>query len=311
MTLIRARSLDELLDEDEEFGASGLRESRRAYRQARRRNRQVAKRHELEDKTRDLNRDTRKIRHGAKERDGRLQTARAQNEPPAGSAEPRRLERSRGFPGSGPPARGGPQGRGGPLPTPNGPPPRWREQPQEQDPWRAPTPPEEEPPAPDDWSEPEGFEEEVYPEDQELEPPEEGMAGRPRRPRWGAPIDVSPRVRVQAKGGHRAAVMELQPGLYLVSEFPEESEFGVLPVIATLMARSAARALTESPTDPQRRPLLDLLRREPHAQPAPATALVPVQAPLPALGTPAPNVGWIHPDDAADLFGCPTCRRRR
>lgn len=309
MTLISARSLEEYLDDGDEFGASGLRETRRAYREARRRNRRVEKQHELEAKTRALNQETRRTRRAdRKEAHQPAKPAASRVEPSGG----RRLERSDRFP------RVAPSGRGPQIP-PRGPLPRGASA--REDAWRAPPePPDEAPPEPEDWSEPEGFEEEPLPEDLS-EPlsedmPEEGVAGRLREPAWGAPVEASPRVRVQARRGHRAAVLEIQPGLYLVSEFPEDAEFGLVPVIATLMVRSAARALVSPPAEPERRPLLELLRRrQPTPQPAPSTALVAVQAPLPPLGASspgdAPAVGWIHPDDAADLFGCAACRKRR
>jgi len=65
---------------------------------------------------------------------------------------------------------------------------------------------------------------------------------------WGPSARLGRRLRIQAACGHRAAVIELRPGLYLVAELPEtvaEAEFGFAPLLAPLLLTAAKRALAE------------------------------------------------------------------
>ena len=107
---------------------------------------------------------------------------------------------------------------------------------------------------------------------------------------WGPMIPLGSHLRLQAHRGYRGAVVELEPGLYLVAEVPNEtlrSEFGVVPLLASLLTATAARSL-------QRR----------SAAPPPA----PVVAPAPWM--PAPQLPWApDPEPTALLagFGPRTC----
>lgn len=77
---------------------------------------------------------------------------------------------------------------------------------------------------------------------------------------WSRHVALGQHLRVQAKRGHRAAIVELRPGLWLVAAVPEETlrtEVGVLPVLAPLLVTAASRAIH------QKQPILPkALRRE-------------------------------------------------
>jgi hypothetical protein len=73
--------------------------------------------------------------------------------------------------------------------------------------------------------------------------------------RWGPFVLLGPNVRLQAKIGHRAAVVELRKGLFLVAEVPERTlrpEFGVLPILAPLLVTAAKSALDGKKAKPRR-----------------------------------------------------------
>lgn len=130
------------------------------------------------------------------------------------------------------------------------------------------------------------------------------VAADPRRqvqpdPSWGPLAKLGQQLRVQAKRGYRAAVVELQPGLYLVAEVPEASlrpEFGVAPLLAPLLTLAATRALQ---------------RRERRAEPVlPAYEPPVVYEPAPQLPGPAVPARWVDAEDLEALAGC-GCRRCR
>ncbi len=65
--------------------------------------------------------------------------------------------------------------------------------------------------------------------------------------RWSPPARMGTQLRIQAKAGHRAAVIELKPGLYLVAQVPDSAarpEFGLAPLLAPLMVKAASRVMT-------------------------------------------------------------------
>lgn len=129
---------------------------------------------------------------------------------------------------------------------------------------------------------------------------------------WSEAIPMGARLRLQAQRGHRAAVMELRPGLFLVAEVPEEAtrpEMGMAPMLAPMMARAARDALEGVPRG--RGPLGALFRH-----PQPGTRVVRVQAQptptrRPLLPGPVadgdvlvPDVGWASDEDAVEALGC-------
>jgi len=141
---------------------------------------------------------------------------------------------------------------------------------------------------------------------------------------WGPFAQLTPRLRMQASSGFRAAAVPLGPGLFLVAEVPEESaapEFGVAPLLAPLMVMAAQRALNPKP-----RPAP--AQTWPPAQQVPSTTMpVPASAApstppgwmeqlattVQRVASPAAQLGWAHPDDLVRL-GCggdPTCWRHR
>ncbi len=117
------------------------------------------------------------------------------------------------------------------------------------------------------WERPEVLDvdwEEVEPE---AEPEWMGAARRAQLPaRWSPPAKLGRHMRLQAADGHRAAVIELKPGLYLVAELPERvarSEFGVAAVLAPLVVKAASKAIQHRQQTPQQERLLyRMLHRE-------------------------------------------------
>lgn len=80
-----------------------------------------------------------------------------------------------------------------------------------------------------------------------------GFAGTGER--WGPFVKLGRNLQLQAKARHRAAVVELRPGLYLVAEVPEKSlrpEFGFLPLLAPLVMTAARAALNNRKRHPKR-----------------------------------------------------------
>ncbi len=136
---------------------------------------------------------------------------------------------------------------------------------------------------------------------------------------WGPSVRMGRALRIQAAAGHRAAVIDLKPGLFLVAELPDavtRTEFGLAPVLAPLMVTAARRALDEPPRE-RRGPLAALFRRrrEPvvryvEVQPphGPLALPGPVATDAPMV-VPAPNVGWADDATVAAAYGCDGCAR--
>ena len=116
---------------------------------------------------------------------------------------------------------------------------------------------------------------------------------------WGPLTRLGTNVRLQARRGHRAAVVELQPGMYLVAEVPEEAlrpQIGVLPLLAPLLMLAANRAL-------KRR-----MKEQEHAVQEPEVIYEPPpprQLPGPA---PAP---WLESEDLQTVVSGCACQKRR
>jgi len=143
---------------------------------------------------------------------------------------------------------------------------------------------------------------------------------------WGPNVRMGRHLRIQAAAGHRAAVIDLKPGLFLVAEVPEavtRAEFGFIPLLAPLMIRAAKKSIDEPEQPRERRgPLAALFRRRQsedgrpfrmfrarEAQAAPALP-GPVAEPAtagPSFMLPAPNVGWAEDHDVAEVLGCEAC----
>ncbi len=152
---------------------------------------------------------------------------------------------------------------------------------------------------------------------------------------WGPAVSLGRRLRIQARMGHRAAVIDLRPGLFLVAEIPEavtRTEFGIAPLLAPLMVRAATQALNPEQASQQRRgPLAALFQRgqeaargdkplrlfrarskEENAASAPHKAPLALPGPVasPPGGSfllPAPNVGWADNATVAEVLGCEAC----
>lgn len=113
-------------------------------------------------------------------------------------------------------------------------------------------------------------------------------SSRQRKLRWGPMVRLGHFLQLQAAEGHRAAVVPLRPGLYLVAEVPERAtrpELGVLPLLAPLVVRAATKALHQPMSLAKERV---------------ARALLPGPAPEP--DTPTAAVGWLDPDDIAGVL---------
>jgi len=140
-------------------------------------------------------------------------------------------------------------------------------------------------------------------------------------PAWGPVAQLSPRLRMQAASGFRAAAIPLGPGLFLVAEVPEESaraEFGMVPMLAPLMLMAAQRALNPMQTGSghqahpwQPGPTAPLPHPQAHAQ-APSPWMQALAQTYPAQPSPAAQLGWAHPTDLAQLgCGATSCWRTR
>jgi len=152
---------------------------------------------------------------------------------------------------------------------------------------------------------------------------------------WGPSVALGRQLRIQARMGHRAAVIDLRPGLFLVAEIPEavtRTEFGIAPLLAPLMVRAATQALNPEQAPQQRRgPLAALFQRGQQAargdkplrlfrarSKEESAASAPQKAPLALPGPvasspggsfllPAPNVGWADNATVAEVLGCEAC----
>ncbi len=140
---------------------------------------------------------------------------------------------------------------------------------------------------------------------------------------WGPAVRMGRNLRVQAAVGHRAAVIELKPGLFLVAELPEQAtrpEFGFLPFLAPMIVKAASDTITPivqaSQAQRAARQANAAQVRMVAAQPAPAAPLAlpgPVAAPATAgtIYLPAPNVGWADDALVAEVMGCECDQRGR
>lgn len=120
---------------------------------------------------------------------------------------------------------------------------------------------------------------------------------------WGPLTRLGDNMRVQARRGHRAAVVELQPGMYIVAEVPEEMvrpQIGVLPLLAPLLMLAANRAL-------KRR-----MKEQRHAEAEVVYEPPPAPRPRQLTGPTAP-APWVSPEDYQTVVsghGC-GCKHRR
>ncbi len=235
----------------------------RAARRARRRYRKARRAERDRDKARELRQKASSLERGGKRGKKRKKKA-GREEAPEPAAGPRRFPG--GFPGRGPLSRG--RGDGD---EPEGAEPEPMEAEDELDP------------------------EEVFPEDEG----EEELGRGPGRARtWGPLVGLGRNLRVQAAVGHRAAIIALRPGLFLVAEISEETtrtQIGLAPILAPLLLRSAGKALLRRPSDPP---------ADPNAASPASTALVRQTGPV---ATPAANLGWADADDVAAALGCDLC----
>lgn len=142
------------------------------------------------------------------------------------------------------------------------------------------------------------------------------------REAWGPVVGMGRRLRIQAAVGHRAAVIELKPGLYLVADLPEavaRTEFGFAPLLIPLMMNAARRSM-DAPGE-GRGPFARMFRRRREEAPVryvqvqpPAPSPAPLALPGPVEDTTvrvaAPNVGWADDASVAAAYGCDTCAHR-
>jgi hypothetical protein len=235
MRLQRATTISRLRGEPDDFGRMDPeeREERRDHRKRRRRRRRGQRRSRQADRSR--------------RRADRLEEDR-----------PRRRRRREGArPEKGRPERGRPE-KGRPDRRPR------KQRPEPHEPWADEAALE---PAPDTW-ESSWEQPEVLDVDwEEVDEPEwMGAARGAQLPaRWSPPAKMGSHMRIQAAQGHRAAVIALRPGLFLVAELPERvarSEFGVAAILAPLVVKAASKAIQlRQQTDPTQRPLYELLHR--------------------------------------------------
>ena len=156
--------------------------------------------------------------------------------------------------------------------------------------WRPPAPGAAPPPPPPDPVLPRPVEESTAEAELVPLPPEPHRVAD-----WGPLTRMGQHLRVQAQVGYRAAVVELDPGLYLVAEVPEEAlrpVFGAMPLLGTLLVQAASMALSR--------------RLQTALQPAPQPAVAPVPPPAPA------QPRWATPEVVDTVAGacCPRCGGR-
>lgn len=163
-----------------------------------------------------------------------------------------------------------------------------------------PQPPAAQPPA----SQP--FEEsDVFP----LEPAPDELEGWQRKcapPEYGPTTQLGPNLRLQARRGHRAGVIELRPGLYLVAEVPAEAlqrpEFGAA-FLVPLVTSVAVEALKQPATQQALQRVVQAGVQLVTPQVAGPTSW-PLALPEPPKTPAIPNLPWATPDDIAGTFGC-------
>lgn len=131
---------------------------------------------------------------------------------------------------------------------------------------------------------------------------------------WGPVAKLTSNIRIQAGNGHRAAVMELRPGLYIVADVKDQAtlpsaEGGIAGVLPALMARGAANALqtivqnrrAQREAGGGRRRLWDRQRNNPVLNPPTQPHLSPMSQPLLLAGPVATDIGecccWTRKED--------------
>jgi hypothetical protein len=131
----------------------------------------------------------------------------------------------------------------------------------------------------------------------------EGLA-----PPWSPAIALGPNLKMKARKGFRAAVVEVKPGLFVVAEVPERSvEFGLGPLLlAPALVKTLGRAFRRGQAGQGQAGV----QQQP-ASPAPQA----LPAPPPRAALPGPTADddrlarWLDDDIAAEL-GCRACERR-
>jgi hypothetical protein len=127
---------------------------------------------------------------------------------------------------------------------------------------------------------------------------------------WGPVAKLNQNIRIQAGNGHRAAVMELRPGLYLVADVRDQAvlpatEGGIGAVLPMLMAKGAANAI-QRVVQKRRESGKPRLwnrheRNNPVLNPPQQPHLSPSSPPLLLAGPVAENIGcnceWVREED--------------
>lgn len=135
----------------------------------------------------------------------------------------------------------------------------------------------------------------------------EGLA-----PPWSPAVALGPNLKMKARKGFRAAVVEVKPGLFVVAEVPERSvEFGLGPLLlAPALVKTLGRAFRRGQAG-QGQP--GVQQQQAPSQPAPQPAALPAPQPRAALPGPVEDddrlARWLDDDIAAEL-GCRACERR-
>jgi len=224
MKLRRAISLDQYLKDEEDFGGREEREERRSRRKSRRRRRRGKK-------------PSRRAKRSRGKAD-RLEQSDSRQRRPTRRRRRREEEREETA------LVRVPQGQPSPSPS---------------EPWQqaeAPAWPEDLPEAPlepiqETWTDQElPFDDEVMGYAlprlrRNRQQTNQSQAGS-QHDRWSPPARMGTHLRIQAQAGHRAAVVELKPGLYLVAQVPEQAtrpEIGLAPLLAPLMVKAARRIM--------------------------------------------------------------------
>lgn len=157
-------------------------------------------------------------------------------------------------------------------------------------------------------------------------PPRPPAPAPPAQPRWSPPTRFG-RLRVQSRPGTEAIVMPLAPGLYVVTEVPEQAtrEYGIAPFIPamTMAVGKLFKPQPQAPAQPQvvvvaapAQPVAPAPAAQPGAQP-----ILPGPAPAQPAALPrpwhrrskAPLPDWVDEEVAAFAgleVGCADCHGR-
>lgn len=154
-----------------------------------------------------------------------------------------------------------------------------------------------------------------------LEPAPEELEGwrATRRPsEYGPPAQLGEHLRIQAQRGHRAGIIELRPGLFLVAEIPAETlrrpEFGaafLVPLVTSVAVEALKQPSTQQALQRVVQAGMQLVTPQvagptswplalPAASYSPAPPLLHASPPPPAL----PALPWAGKEDVAGTFGC-------